>query len=1115
MKYIQRTLTIPLLLTNLYMEEDAIDLLHVYFNQQQEWAQEVEATIEPFENAQYSIDGIHFYEDNHFILKENGEYTFFRKTNDDFIQAVYTISNIDRNAPVIKTNQEYIRTGYTNPTIEIQAEDFESGICIYKILTNQNEYESTTPIFSLQDSKEQLLQIEVVDKAMNATIAEIHNDKFEEDVSIQIDKNEPFQKSVTIQPIIQNDSTYQYAFLAQEKKVDDPSIKYEEVNTFEVKENGEYYVYIKRIENGEHFLSMPKKVEIESIDSMPPKISNIQIQSNYESSSFSNEKKGVTVEIEAVDQMKDSQKNVIEGGSGIQSIEWIDEKGNVQTNLEGKFQVYKNGKYTCVIKDTFENEVRQEVELDCIDTTPPNIQDILLSNIHVVDSHFYTNKDPVTISIPMEDDRSGIDSKSTYLLINNEKIKGNVAQGIPSFLIDQENELLEVFVHVQDQVENAFEKKILDLPLLIEKESPKIQKVWDSQELENKEWIVTEQNLEFNLEDSLSGIQSYALLLNGEEIESNSYSNLISQHTISIPSSICDPQSKQEIQLKVKDHAGNESFYKQDLYLDLISPYVSYFFNTSNENHIYNQDRVLTLHVQEMNFDKDLVSILVKKDGKDYDMHVDWTLVDGVENTSSALWQATLSFFEDGNYSIYVNGKDKLGHVFDKVLDESFILDKTMPVIHTVFDNNQVANHKFYNQGRHLTISIEEVNFDENKIKITGQNVPASKNWSHQGRLHSLEIPFLEDGEFDVQITAMDAAGNLAEKIDIDSFVIDTTYPKLEVLDILSQAYASTIHPSMQATDKNLDQLNVHVEGVKNKEVDWIYKKEAIENGQRIQFINLENKKENDDVYTMKIWTTDLAGNRVDQQIVFSVNRFGSTYAPNSYFQQILTTKYNKEIEDIVFYEMNVNLLQNIQVRVKENDKIRDISMDEYSIVQSEKDGLKIYEYQIHSSVFKNNGFYEIFVSSIDEAMNHNENTISNKDSIFTFAKDDRAPTISISNIEANHFYPVYQQDFDVFVQDDVSLDSYSVYINGECVCTSKEPKSSYSLNEMNKEQSVLVQAKDKAGNVYEIQIDGIVVSTNPILAWFHHKFFVLSIFGMISLVGIIFMEWRRRKKKL
>ena len=88
----------------------------------------------------------------------------------------------------------------------------------------------------------------------------------------------------------------------------------------------------------------------------------------------------------------------------------------------------------------------------------------------------------------------------------------------------------------------------------------------------------------------------------------------------------------------------------------------------------------------------------------------------------------------------------------------------------------------------------------------------------------------------------------------------------------------------MSYSDTNYDdaQVNITLTGAMRKGValDGSYADQH--NGKVFTFKNFAKEKEVDDIYTLAATLTDKAGNTTEKTILFSVNRFGSTYAPSA-----------------------------------------------------------------------------------------------------------------------------------------------------------------------------------------------------------------------------------------
>lgn len=114
-------------------------------------------------------------------------------------------------------------------------------------------------------------------------------------------------------------------------------------------------------------------------------------------------------------------------------------------------------------------------------------------------------------------------------------------------------------------------------------------------------------------------------------------------------------------------------------------------------------------------------------------------------------------------------------------------LDFTAPVIRPItFDNNNPQNEKYYNATRTATITIDELNLDYSdvSINVTKNGVPMSvtPNFHNtQGITHVMTIPFSEDGDYEITVSAVDMAGNASNVVKCEQFTIDKTNPDMSI----------------------------------------------------------------------------------------------------------------------------------------------------------------------------------------------------------------------------------------------------------------------------------------------------------------------------------------------
>lgn len=1087
MKYLQLALSGALLFTTPFMELETGNIT-ISFDDVDHWKQYVVATLSG--GYLYSMDGETFEENNQFILNENDTYTFYIMNEEgDITLETRTISNIDHDPPVLEADNEFIQSGHDPIYIQVNAYDTQSGIDLYKVITDAKVYESKSNSIQLSSNTERVRAIEVYDAAGNKGIFYMNQIRNPQNLKVVCLSN-GYQDSIDYKANLKTTRETMYAISKKKVAVDDPSLEYKSDPYFSITENGTYYVYAKCMYYGDIYVSEPVEIQTEFVDTVAPLIDTIDVISNHPTNKdYSTSMYGMTVKVHAFDQYTDVNHQTIEGGAGILDYRLVDEKGNEVTSENGLFQVYENGTYECIVQDKLHHETHQLVTIKRIDNEPPEIRDSIFHAGFLAQDILMSNED-IKVDIQLED-ASGIDLNSTYLLINDEKVAGTFIQGGLSFLIQKENELLNPILHTMDRVGNLIEKPINPYPILIDKEKPSVNEISEIISLDGKDWISNHQTIQYELSDYVSGIQSYSLFINEQLVNSKSFQTITHSHSTSFSTaSYFDSIS---IRLEVIDFAQNKTTYTHTYYVDVDAPVVDY---SLSQDSFYAPSQIVSITVDELNFDPNLIYIDIKKDGNSIQKPIQWNYVSNV-------WKTEIPFEEDGFYSFSISGKDRLNHSIEKPVYKEFVVDHTSPVINLFFDT---PYQSFFQSYKTLTIQITEANFDENKVRITGLNLPAISSWVHIGNIHTAQVSFIEDNQYSLEVEMEDLAGNHASN-KVDPFTIDTTAPSIDLISIEDhKIYADDLSFKINVTDTNFKKASVSISSYKG-EVIWKRDVLDIQNGICFNYANIERIKENDGVYTMHIEAEDLAGNTSSKSISFSINRFGSSYTPSKAFQKILDKKVisSKNLANISIFEYNVNSIHDQSISINENGIIKNI---DFKVKETKKDGFYQYEYIIDQSYFEKDGYYEIYVSSIDEAGNRNENRKLND---FIFALDNTAPSISITDINSHSVYNAKEREFNVIVLDELGLEEWSVQVNDECIYKGKDETSvKLSLSQKNHPQSIVVKAKDKAGNEMEYSLEDIVVSTNPIVRWFYNRvFFLLTLFFMIC--GCIGLKRRRK----
>lgn len=539
---------------------------------------------------------------------------------------------------------------------------------------------------------------------------------------------------------------------------------------------------------------------------------------------------------------------------------------------------------------------------------------------------------------------------------------------------------------------------------------------------------------------------------------------------------------------------------------------VSYDNNDVRNGVYYNAARTATITVSESNFDllqayaPDTQIAAAYRDGSDYPA-MSLTAKDFKAQTlddGSVVYVGTLTFEDDADWRLDSSFTDPAGHE-SNVYTDSFVVDKTAPSLMVEYDNNEVANAMYYKAPRTATISVYDKNFSPelgtiDATTLTGGTSPVVGGWSEVETRSEWQAQASFSGEthYQLKVTVTDLAGNVAEAYDSGEFVIDMTAPEVSVTGIENaHAYSGDVAPTIAYSDLNLDTLgsDYQVEGARQGQTyfmsDWENETDTTKN---VGLRNLPYEVDQDDVYVFTANGVDLAGNQTQQTVVFSVNRFGSTY----YFGDSsanVAGSYLTEPQDVQVIEVNVSGLNTAASRVSlaQDDRTRSLTAGtDYVLEPNANDnGWSATTYTFPARLFQEDGFYRVTLTSTDAAGNLSQNTMAGKGSDGTsdfpvaFAVDSTKPTAALIGIDEETTYLNPDMSALADASDNLGLASVKVYVDGSEASSwdSSQEKSDLwvKLPADGQLHSYRIVATDKAGNVSEAVYHNVRVTDDPI----------------------------------
>lgn len=642
-----------------------------------------------------------------------------------------------------------------------------------------------------------------------------------------------------------------------------------------------------------------------------------------------------------------------------------------------------------------------------------------------------------------------------------------------------------------------------------------------------------------------------------------------------------------KIEVIAEDNSGNTSQEAVSIKIDITAPKidVSYNNNAADSNSFFKADRTATVVVTERNFDpKDVKVTITNTDGVIPSLSEWKQTSEGTGNQDDATWAATITYSADGDYTFDVTYTDLATNLMsgvsygESVAPTSFTIDKTLPTISVSYSNNEAANGKYFKAPRTATVTINEHNFDVNRVTFTRTatldgatiTLPAI-SWTNNGDVHTATIPYTADGDYTFDVTMLDLAGNQSaaanygNSVASKDFTVDQTIVKPTITGVEDgHAYKDDAIPNISFSDVNYDSYEVKLTRTRKDEIGVDVTSQFIDaigvdaKGGSKSFDTFKREVENDGIYTLTVRMLDKAGNEETQSLTFTVNRFGSVYEYGSYLISLIQDggAYVGSItDDLIITEYNANRLVNDSLNIE-------ITLDGRSIdakyvadpvpnanVSVGQSGWFQYQYTISKDNFDADGMYRITLSSEDEAANTPESnpdnsTDENGNAIvdtMQFRVDSTAPEItSIVGLESKI---INEQKVDVryTVYDAIGLKSITVYLDGKAQdpITTFDDINNYSgtftISESSSAQKVRILVEDKAGNKMDTDdfgkedADGnvivpmpaysfnntVTVSTNFFVRWYANKpLFWGSIGGVVGLAAVIWLLIVLLKKK-
>lgn len=444
---------------------------------------------------------------------------------------------------------------------------------------------------------------------------------------------------------------------------------------------------------------------------------------------------------------------------------------------------------------------------------------------------------------------------------------------------------------------------------------------------------------------------------------------------------------------------------------------------------------------------------------------------------------------EDGCYEVDARLEDVAGNVARAFLGP-FVIDTTAPELAVTFEDEvDVAVHK---GPRVAHVHVVERNFDESLVRIdTDGSVGA---WTSSGDVHELTVTFGSDGPHHLSARCEDRAGNAAVPYESGEFVVDGTAPSIRVDGVEDgRAYAGPVAGTVTIEDvQGLDWNSVRVT-LRRGNGDEVAQSAVEVQGSRavVTLPDLPLTRETDDIYTLEVRASDLAGNGCERSVRFSLNRFGSTFEVED-DSLAHGMAYLRVAPTVRIREVNVCGSQTGHRRVW---LTRDLATEllqlasqpgggGFSVVEARDErGWSCATYVVGAGNFTRDGTYRVVVGSDDLAGNSNLSVTPGGDGASgeaSFVLDTRPPEVTVDGIAEGEVVRGESQTVDVVATDGVGVESLEATLDGAPLPLLEAGPEHWSAEvparDDDAERTLEVRACDRAGNTTTVRVAGFRV---------------------------------------
>ncbi len=256
--------------------------------------------------------------------------------------------------------------------------------------------------------------------------------------------------------------------------------------------------------------------------------------------------------------------------------------------------------------------------------------------------------------------------------------------------------------------------------------------------------------------------------------------------------------------------------------------------------------------------------------------------------------------------------------------------------------------------------------------------------------------------------------------------------------------------------------------------------------------------------------------NKISNIIKIKSEHKGSSFYLNSELEKANGNNI-KDINNLKILEENMDVIDTDQVKIYcicNGTQKKLVWPVNYTIEESNDGSINEYVYSLNENIFYDDGLYQLNVNTVDSYGNNNQYV----DKI-RFIVDRVEPVISFLNVDNNQILPEEMYDVKIMIKDNIEIKSIKILLDGEIV-DAKNYQDIYEIRlyESNNARNISVEAEDEAGNVQQLKLNNIVVSTDPVIRFVYNKKLLIGMMmvfiGLISIITIGVLKQKNTKQE-